>query len=333
MKRIEKVQKLLVSKEIDAILVEEPVYLFYLTGLKLFSAKLVIDEGTSALFVDNRYLEEARLKFKDSFLYGKEEFLRFCKNKRVAFDSSFMNFDEYHYLSPLMRLVPLKRPLAEIRAIKDDIEIIAMKKAAKINSFGFRHVLEELKSGVSEKELALKYKIFVFKEGAELAFDPIICFGASSSTPHHKNSDRTYKKGELLLIDAGASVDNYCSDMTRTFFFEEKLKKFFELVQEAYFKAKSICQEGTVVKELDLAVRAIFRKAGCEEFFLHNLGHGVGLEVHEYPRINSHGEDKDVVLKAGMTITIEPGLYIENVGGIRYENTILVTKEGCEELC
>jgi Xaa-Pro aminopeptidase len=187
--------------------------------------------------------------------------------------------------------------------------------------------------GMTEKEAALLFETYCLNNGADkLAFEPIICFGKNSALPHHHRDDTKWKKGDLVLMDLGVMVDGYCSDMTRVNFFncEDKLLQEFNiLVKEAYDAAVALCKGGVHLNDVDRAARKIFEKHGVDKYFLHRLGHGVGLEIHEYPRI---GKDENVILQPNMLITIEPGLYKENIGGIRYENTLIITKDGCEEI-
>jgi Xaa-Pro aminopeptidase len=166
-----------------------------------------------------------------------------------------------------------------------------------------------------------------------MAFEPIIAFGANSALPHHRASETKLKAGDVILIDIGVVLNNYRSDMTRVILPKKPsafVKQIYTIVREAQQAALDLCKPGVPLKALDLATREVMRKADVETHFVHSLGHGVGLDIHEYPRIKFDGEDKEVILKPGMVITIEPGLYFPKQFGVRYEDTIAITKTGYE---
>jgi Xaa-Pro aminopeptidase len=207
-----------------------------------------------------------------------------------------------------------------------------MKKSAALVWKGFEHIRRSLKVGVTEKELALSFEIFCRKQGAEkLSFDPIIAFGKNTAYPHYRAGDVKLKKDQLVLIDIGVVVDHYHSDMTRTVFFgnpDPRLVLLETVVKKAHAAALKLCKVGTKVGDLDKAARQVIEKAGLKELILHSLGHGIGLETHEFPRLKYKGEDQSTLLQEGMVITIEPGLYLPGVGGVRYEDTIVITSKG-----
>ena len=180
--------------------------------------------------------------------------------------------------------------------------------------------------------LAGAFEIYCVKEGADkLAFDPIICFGKNAAEPHHKPDGTILSAGDGVLMDIGVVVDGYHSDMTRVALLEKStLLADYEAVKQAQSRALSLCRPGTTLGELDLAAHAALKEYGHEELFTHALGHGVGLTTHELFSISSKGENRDMVLRSGMTLTIEPGLYRPGIGGVRYEDTILITEDGYE---
>lgn len=330
---------------VDILLITDPVDIFYLTGISLSEGKLVIKEGDSRLFVDSRYMEIARKK-SCCFVESLDNYVDFMEGGgivRVGFDSKKESYFSFERLVRSLRqkkisseIVTLTNPLKKIRALKDQDEIKAIRKACKLNHMGLDHILSILKEGISESEVSLEFEIFVKRRGAwALSFDPIIAFSENSAMPHHRSGDRRLKRGDIVLIDVGVLVDGYNSDMTRTLFFSEeghKMADLYKEVQNAKKEALSLCRPGVKVGDLDGGVREFFKKRSLDKLFLHALGHGIGLEVHEYPRIKFDSEDSEVVLEKNMVVAIEPGLYVEGEGGIRLEDTVLVTENGYENL-
>lgn len=345
--RIRKAQEILHDKNIDVLLLSDPVSIFYLTGLSLSAGKMLIGQDKLALFVDGRYLLIAEKKSPiPVFLHSDENFKGFFSKKaEIGFDASLTTYESWQSWKKQLEswgkekgfsltLKALTSPIRTLRMIKEEKEIAALRKSAELNQKGFRYLCSLLKEGAQEKELAKEFTIFCLKEGAEkLSFDPIIAFGENTSFPHHKSGDAKLKKNDLVLMDLGVVVDRYCSDMTRMVFFGKKdpeLAHVFETVKKAQQKAISLCKPGALLGSLDRAARDVMAKEGLEEYFTHSLGHGVGIEIHEYPRIKFDGEDKDLVLQPGMVFTVEPGIYIPGKGGSRFEDTIVITPNGCE---
>lgn len=351
-KRIEHLQSYLLSEKISFLIIDDPTNLLYLTGLHLEKARIVIGQNLSRLFVDGRFIEDAQKKSPcPVFLYEEDAladfFLVHAKEEkvRVAFDSSSLSYNSYlkitHFFQTLQKqaskevifeVVPWDNPLKDLRSIKSQDEISAIRRASTITWAGFEYVCSLLKEGVAEKSLALEFEIFCRQNGAEaLAFEPLICFGPNSAMPHHRSDETRLNKDEIVLIDIGAQVDGYCSDMTRVVFFgkpDPLLEKCYEIVKKAQRRALALCKPGEYIGALDKAAREYIESEGFGKDFLHSLGHGVGLKVHEYPTIRFDGVDKDQPLRPGMIITIEPGIYKAGIGGVRYEDTILITKEG-----
>ncbi|MFI5333604.1 MAG: M24 family metallopeptidase [Chlamydiales bacterium] len=326
---------------VDGCVVDAPVDLGYLTGLSLSTGWLIALKGEYILFVDGRYLQVAREKSPVPVRLLEEkniqDFTKGVPFAKCAFDAQTTSFAEYQKLQkrlPKYQLIEVDGLLKELRLIKDTFEQDALRRSAKLLWKGFQHLRKKIKSGITEKDLALEFEIFCRKQGAEkLAFDPIIAFGPNSAMPHYRSQDVGLKKGDVILVDIGVVVDNYRSDMTRTLFFgtpDPLLKKWQKIVKKAHDAALDICRPGVKLGELDAAARSEMTKEGVEVYYIHSLGHGVGLEIHEYPRIKVDGADKDLPLQPGMVITVEPGLYLPGKGGIRYEDTIIVTKTGYE---
>ncbi len=321
-----------------------PIDLYYLTGLKLSRGHLIISKSEAILFVDGRYIGVAKgtsgLKVEK---LSEENLLKhFTKASftKLGFDGNALVYQDYLSLKkPLAkiggkRLKALKSPIKEVRAQKDSREILQIKKSATLLYEGYRYLRRTLKTGMTEKHAALLFEQYVRKNGAEsLSFNPIIAFGENAAHPHHIPSSRKLKVNDLVLLDMGVYLEGYASDMTRTFFrgkAPSKLKSLYQVVLSSHAAAVRCCLPGNTLRDLDRAAREVMKKAGVEKLFLHSLGHGIGLEVHELP---SFAPDLgDVELKPGMVITIEPGLYLEGVGGIRHEDMIVITQNGAKNL-
>ncbi len=339
--RIKSFQDKLAINGCDACIIENPLDLFYLTGLTLSSGVLLVDKKNALLCVDGRYIQKASESSPvPTCLTSKESTAAFFKKKglkRVGFDSQYTSYDNFLSLQKKVEkkvLVPLPSLLAKMRLIKEKEEVAALKKSAELLWKGFCYLQKKIKEGVSEKELALAFELYCLKKGAQkMAFEPIIAFGANSAMPHYRAGETLLKKGDIILIDIGVVVNSYHSDMTRMLFFgnvNPLLKEMYRVVRESHAAALKKCKPGNKIKDLDIAARKVMKEAGMEEYFTHSLGHGVGLEIHESPRIKWDGPDKDLILTPGMVITIEPGLYKPGLGGVRYEDTVCVTKKGCE---
>ena len=353
--RQKKVQKELFKKEkgkIDLFLFEDPLSLSYLTGCDVSTGLLLLMAKTSHFFLDGRYLDEMKKKYSGKLsLFFKEwiyeEILSLKKEEiTVAFDASRMSyvgyqkwkafFDNEKIEGKKVHLVPYDNPLKPFRYRKDHNEIEAMKKAATLNWEAFVFLLSELKEGMSEKEAAQTYEIYCIEKGADhLSFPPIVAFGENSAYPHHKTGERKLRKGDVMLFDLGVTVDGYPSDCSRTLFWKEippQLEKDYFLIQKVIEEVLKICRVGEKIGTLDQKARDIFKNEGVDELFTHSLGHGIGLEVHEFPRLKCDGEDKDALIETNTFFTIEPGLYREGLGGIRLEDTYLMTKQGPKSL-
>jgi len=309
--------------------------LLYLTGLAVSKGRMLVKEGGSILFVDGRYYERAKKEAPCTVMLWDEQ--KKVSEKQIGFDSSTVTYEGYLTLKkglPGVEWTAKPNPLKEIRAIKEPKEIAHLKKAAEVTWRGYKRVLELLEEGITEEALALEFEIFCRKHGASgLSFSPIIAFGENGAYPHYRAGKAKLKKGQAVLIDVGAVVDQYCGDMTRMAYFgkrDERIVHFEQLVSHAKKNALAHVKPGVKAGTIDQIVQDEFDKANVKPLYTHSLGHGVGLDAHEFPRIRFDGDDKDVILKPGMVFTIEPGLYQPGVGGVRLEDTLVVTDTGYE---
>lgn len=223
--------------------------------------------------------------------------------------------------------------------IKTKSEIEKLKKAINISEMAYREILEFIQVGMSEVQVRDELERLQYKYGAEkMAFPTIVATGKNAAEFHHETNDTLIQNGDVLMIDFGCVYEGYHSDITRTIFVgqenkedirQQELLKIYNIVHEALIKAIAIMRDGTTCKEVDSAARDVVTLAGYGEKFPHATGHGLGLEIHDVPRISFKSDE---VLQAGMVVTIEPGIYVENLGGVRIEQDVWVTKDGCEIL-
>lgn len=350
LQRINLLQETLRNQKLDSLIIDDPIDLFYLTGVSLSLGRIVLTQDAAKLFVDGRYFESCqKLSPIPTELSEKDAFLKFLSSlkktpKTLAFDSKYTSFSNYEALAKLLAksplteltLTPVESPLRDIRCIKESEEIQSLKRAATLGSRGFDYACTLLKESISEKEIATELEIFWKREGSDkIAFDINVSFGANSSMPHHRAGPSTLKEGDTVLMDIGVTLNNYNSDMTRVVFFgdpDPEILKIYDIVHKAQETALQLCRPGISVGELDTISRKVIEDAGYGEYYTHSLGHGIGLEVHEFPILKNAASYRDYTLAPGMAITIEPGIYLPDRGGVRIEDTIVITDDSYENL-
>lgn len=348
--RINKLQSSLKKLGCEALMIEDPINLLYLTGLKVSTGKLLINGKEARFLLDSRYFEMAKKACSVPVVLSDETKLEDLVRMKpfegvlsLGFDGDTTSYSSYlaleerlHQKNPEIKLIPCRNPVKELRAIKDNEEIAQLRAAAALGSEGYDYICTLLKEGVTEVEIATELEIFWKRKGGSgLGFDPIIAFGANSSMPHYRAGNRALKYGDTVLIDIGVNLGGYHSDMTRVVFFGEpdpRIKTIYAIVLEAQQRALDLCRAGVSIRELDIAARGFIEAEGYGRFFSHGLGHGVGLEIHELPSLKNIAPYQDQVLEPGMVVTIEPGIYLPDVGGVRIEDTVVVTQNGHENL-
>lgn len=329
----------------DALLIEHPTDLFYLTGLEMSCGQILVTPEGSILFADNRYFEVAKRKAPCAVeLSDVKPFYNWIsqhkplEKKSLAFDTQTTTYSRYEELQKLIpaKLIAVDNPVGSLRIVKDEEELNILRKAGQLGSEGFDYVCTLLKEGVTEIEIATELEIFWKRKGSKsLAFDPIIAFGANASSPHYRAGTTKLKPGMEVLIDIGVNLGHYHSDMTRVVFFKSidpQIAVIYEIVAEAQRRALALCKEGVTAGELDAAARGYITEKGYGDNFRHGLGHGVGLDIHEAPTIRGKQPHDTVKMESGMVITIEPGIYLPGVGGVRLEDTVVIKKDGYENL-
>ncbi|MGK5594485.1 MAG: M24 family metallopeptidase [Parachlamydiaceae bacterium] len=341
--RIQRLKQRLAHQSLLPALVTNLTDIFYLTGLQLSAGKMVITPQNATLIVDGRYIEKCQADSPIPVLLSDKNALWKCLKSQslLAVDSEEMTYQSFIDLQReaderAISLKPVKGLFTGLRAIKDRQEIQRLKESALLCVQGFDHVFNLLSEGITEEAVAQELELFWKKQRrTSLSFDPIIAFGASASMPHYRVGKRALKKGDIVLVDIGVELNGYHSDMTRVVFFgdiRDELREIYDVVYTAFQKAVSVCHPGMLIGELDEVARSIVREAGYGDHFNHSLGHGIGLEVHEYPIIKQTLPSAELPLQAGMVITIEPGIYLPQIGGVRLEDTVLINETGCESL-
>lgn len=300
--------------------------------------------GSNAFFLtDSRYTSQAGSETSGYQIrtYAKplDEIAALVKQFRIktlGFESNHLSYDTYLRLRkalPKARVKPAGGIAGRLRAVKDGSEIALIRESAKVLDEGFALVKRLLKPGAVESEIALKIEFRFRARGAEAtAFDTIIASGARGALPHGKASRKKIKKGELVVVDMGALKDGYNSDETRTFCVGRagaEEKKIYKTVLDAQSRAIEMIRPGVKAVDVDAAARGHIAKAGYGKYFGHGLGHGVGLDIHEGPTLSPLSKD---VLEEGMVVTVEPGIYVPGLCGVRIEDMALVTRDGCELL-
>ncbi len=339
--------RLLDRVDADAFLVvnredSDPASLYYLTGFTGEGA-LLATGNESLLLTDSRYTEQAGREapdlplreLKGPYIDGTAEIAKEKGLKRIAFSAARMSHENALKLGAALdgELLAPSDPVAELRKVKDPQEVEHIRRATKLTEAALAALLEEVRVGMTERALALRLEVLMREMGAQrAAFDLIIAAGENAALPHYQPADRAIAEGDLLLLDVGTKADRYCSDMTRVFAVgrvPRELAAVYETVLAANRAGIAAVKAGKTGVEVDAAAREVIAQAGHAEHFGHGLGHGVGLEVHEGPSLSPRSTD---TLAPGMTTTVEPGIYLPGTGGVRIEDLVVVTQDGCEVL-
>ncbi|MGI5898606.1 MAG: M24 family metallopeptidase [Christensenellales bacterium] len=333
-----------------ASLISKPENIRYLSGFTGEGVLLLENGGKDHTFqviiTDFRYTEQARQQSPGLEIYetsaGKrqneivQEVLKDAGLDKLYIEADAITLSEYEELKSALSGVDLLKGGAEVeelRAIKSADEVENIRMAESLTDEAFSYLLTAVKPGVTEMSLvALLYKFFLDNGAEDFSFSPIVASGENSSKPHAISGQRQIKQGDLITFDFGCKINGYCSDFTRTIAvggIDPELEKIYNIVLEANLKGLAAVKAGTMCKDVDAAAREHIASCGYGRNFGHSTGHGVGLEIHEAPRLSAASEQ---VLKSGMIVTVEPGIYLPGKGGVRIEDLVLVTEEGCEIL-
>jgi Xaa-Pro aminopeptidase len=330
----------------DAFLVTHLPNVRYLCGFSGSAGVLVIEPSRATLVTDSRYKFQAQEEVSGARVHiAKHGLLRAAAvalrkrrgSLRIAYAPGHVTVAQKAALQALggtqMRWVSGDDVIERLRAVKDPGELALMRKAATLISEAFAGVLPEIKPGISEILLAAKIEYEIKKRGGSgPSFETIVASGVRSAWAHARPTSKLLRKNELVVLDQGAILRGYCSDLTRTVFLGRapvRVKRLYNAVLEAQGAAREAIRPGVKAGEVDAAARQTLKRLRLAQYFTHSTGHGLGIEVHEMPRLGRGGA---TVLEEGMVVTLEPGVYIEGLGGIRIEDDVVVTSKGAEDL-
>ncbi|MDR3293187.1 MAG: aminopeptidase P family protein [Clostridiales bacterium] len=334
--------QLFLEDQFDAVVVLKDVNKYYFTDFVSENSVLLLFRDNATFFLDKRYTEAAREKFRGTpvavaditgvnpYEAVREELVGRGAT-RLGYEDAAISYADYRILESLgMVLVGERGSIDEARKIKDESELARIERAAEIADTAYSAAVGLLHEGVSEKEIADEIVYRMRREGAEdVSFDPIIAFGENTSRPHHVYTERKLKAGDAVTMDIGAKFKGYCSDMTRSFLYRGgknlRYAETYCTVLEGQKNALKHIKAGVSGRVADAYARDFITRAGYGEYFTHSLGHSVGLEIHEEPRLSERSTD---ILKAGNIVTVEPGIYLEGEFGIRIEDMVCVTENG-----
>ncbi|MCD6594320.1 aminopeptidase P family protein [bacterium] len=347
MTRMEQFKEIIEKERLDGFLVTNHTDIRYLTGFTGDACMLWVEKSRAIFITDFRYETQSKKEVenkaeiyiispKKSYFSILKEQKIFDDKKLVGFDENVVNYAFYRRLAGMfmnVSWIPLKNPVSELRAVKDNEEINKIVQSVEIAIESLVDALPLLRPGITEKEFSAELEYRMKRKGSEKpSFETIVASGWRAALPHGIASDKIIESGEMVTVDFGATYNGYASDLTRTFFIgkpDNKFIKIYEIVLEAQLTAANKAKAGMTGKEIDGIARKIIEDAGYGEYFGHGLGHGIGLVVHDSPGVNSRSEKP---IRENSVITIEPGIYIPDWGGVRIEDDFIVKSDGTKWL-
>ncbi len=344
--RLSRLRMLLKGFGVDALLVTDDTNVSYLSSYPSHDAWLFITQKHAYYVTDFRYTQEAStalagdafsvVQFKDSIFRSIVMLAERSKVANIGVDENRLNLGQYQRFKALcsqkIKLKLLQSPVECLRMVKDADELSIIRQAIKINLEAFSWIGSRIKPGLSEKDIFVLLEGFVRRRRVGFSFDPIIASGPNTALPHAKVTERKLLMGEPLLLDLGIEKDSYKSDLTRMFFLGKMTPSFskaLSIIKDAQWEAIRLVKPGVLAKDVDAAARKYLKKYGWDKYFGHSLGHGVGLDIHEMPRLSAKS---GAILVENMVVTVEPGVYFPKKYGVRLEEMVLVTHKACEVL-
>jgi|GEM_PF-31330 len=332
------------TDDLDGAVISSRYNKGYLTGLFSSRGMVLLSEDEIALVIDSRYAEEQAKKYPYDQIFVAENWSATLQSiqgwakdkgiKRLGFEGSLLDHKRGKELTEGIQAEWVSKDFSQYRAQKDESEIEKMRTAASIADRAFIRLLKEVELGMTELEIERRLLRLIRQEGGRKeSFPPVVVSGERGAYPHGSASDRVVQAGDFVTLDFGAVYQGYCSDLTRTFCMQgeanDELVKIYEIVKRAQLAGIQAAKAGARISEVDLAARSVIEAAGYGDYFVHNTGHGVGLEVHEYPSVSPLNEE---ILLENMVITVEPGIYLPGIGGVRLEENICIRQDGAELL-
>lgn len=342
--RLKNFRELMNEKGIECALIYSDVNRNYLTGFTGDESYIIVTKDQAIFITDSRYTEQAQnqvagfevRKYEGKITDYLIDLIKSLKCRNLGFEEDLMTYNVYAILKgglPGIEFAEMEGLVEKLRIVKDDSEIDTIQKAAGIADKAFSHMLSFIKAGMTEKEVGLELEFYMRRLGASgLSFTSIVASGKRSSLPHGTATDKVLQYGDFLTLDFGCVYQGYCSDMTRTVVIgkaNDRQKEIYEIVLSANEAVLKEARPGLTGIELDKVARDIINQKGYGDCFGHGLGHGVGMQIHELPYISKKGI---LTLKKNMVITDEPGIYIPQFGGVRIEDLVLMTEDGCRTL-
>jgi Xaa-Pro aminopeptidase len=340
--RLENLRSRFTQQELGAILISQQENRYYLSGFEGSAGLLLITPDKAILATDFRYTEQAKAQAPDYDIFQNNgnmsdwfpELIGGLNVKQLGIEAENITLNAYYQLTDILKKVKSKPELISttnlvesLRAIKDPEEITSITGAAEITDSALEHARQTIHTGISEIELAWEIEQFIRQNGSQtLPFEVLVASGPNSAMPHARPSSRQIQAGEPVVIDIGARINGYCSDLTRTICLgppDDIFSKVYETVLEAQVAAINNIKEGITGARADKLARKTIERAGYGEAFGHSLGHGIGLVPHEQPRLGPKSKDK---LTSGMVFSIEPGIYLKGWGGVRIEDLAVIEK-------
>ncbi|MBR4889941.1 MAG: aminopeptidase P family protein [Clostridia bacterium] len=332
-----RIDKLINTNKASGYYITSPENLYYFSGFTGGEGVVFISTEHRLLFTDSRYTIQAKEESKDFEIIdiAEKKFSDFLKEeniKSVGLEEDFVTLDRYDLLKKITdktEWIFISNEISDIRKIKDEYELSCIKTAARLADDAFSYVLPKISTGKTEREIALLLEFFMKENGADgLSFETIAASGARSALPHGAATDKKIQKNEFLTLDFGCKYKGYSSDMTRTVVIgkaTDVMKEIYETVLLAQNTALSKIKSGVLASSVDEVAREIIKKAGYGDNFGHGLGHSLGLNVHEPPSLSPRCNE---ILRANELMTVEPGIYIENFGGVRIEDLVVIKDNG-----
>lgn len=342
--RLKRLREVMREKEIEALLITDPLNRRYLSGFTGTAGYLLISETAAYLLTDGRYVEQAKKQATQfEVIFRQEKVLETIADllqqeslSILAFESEHLTVAAYQQLQKAVAPVviqPVQQLVEELRMVKDEQEIESIKRATRVVDEVFVEILSEIAPGMTEHHVAARMEYLMREKGASgSSFDTIVASGVRSALPHGVASEKQLADGDLVTLDFGCYVDGYTSDLTRTFVLgtpNAKQREIYDIVLESQQKTIAALRPGMKGHEADQIARKVIEQAGYGEAFAHGLGHGIGLNIHEEPSLRRSSEQ---VLQPGMVVTVEPGIYLPGFGGVRIEDDVLITDSGATVL-